>query len=174
MSTIQRRHAHMQPVDPIIHSPHNTTQRATDRLPNESDLQYQQRMKLLHQSNLLHSIIWLLAATGILYYTGLPYQLVTHDNQLNSTFYYISILLCISLILCILYIIFIVQSRYDHNMDLLSIAPLSIYIASGLSILLNVSLIITIWPIHHITSVPIVFICSMAAVLSTNFMPSLH
>lgn len=145
------------------------------QLPDETEQEYQQRINKLHKINIIHSIAWLIAAIVIIYYYDLYNVLFKLDQRLNIQSLYIALFTLLALILDILYIMFFVQndrSKDNNTNDLMSMAPYTIYIAALTSVLTCLSFIITLWPIYTYMSIPIVFICSMATVLSTNFITS--
>jgi hypothetical protein len=52
----------------------------TPRLPNENDAAYKRRVHMAHLNSILHSIGWVAAAIGIIYYTDM-WNVVRYDTR---------------------------------------------------------------------------------------------
>lgn len=143
----------------------------TFSLDSDDDKYGKQRLSSTRTNALLHSIGWLTAAALLIYYTHLLPTLL-HDSRVHHTALYCGAAALLVSVSAFLHLAFIVPRRSPASDDLYALSPNSVHLSLLSGLTSYCCCCVALWPVYGLLAPVILFVLSMAAVLSTVWLPS--
>jgi len=143
----------------------------TPRLAGETDDAFRRRVNSAHMGALMHSVVWVLLAGAVLFYTDL-FTVVRYDTRVNQLFLALAGASGGVLLMVVAYLaLWVPLTAPRPVVDLTSYAPLAGPIGAASGVATFVFLCVAFWPIWGIVTLPILIVLSFAACLGPNLIP---
>jgi len=119
----------------------------------------------------IEAVLWMVAAMSIIYLTDFLYIIVEDHRIWRPVFYagMFGIGLNLAIGLYLAYYLPYMKGISTDDWD--TVSPYAIPIATVSAILGFIAVIIGLWPVWHIFTIPMIFIIFMGTIMSTHFLP---
>ena len=137
---------------------------------SDDDKYAKQAVSSTRTNALLHSVGWLTAAALLTYYTSLV-PTVLHDSRIQRGPLYLGVIALLVSVSAFLYLAFVVPRRSPGNSDLYALSPSSVHASLLSGVVSFACCCVALWPVYSYIAPVMLFVLTMAAVLSTNWLP---